>query len=162
MRTMLIIGLPLLLLTESVTAQPSMAVGTRVRILARDTAEARRQTGITWYAGTVVAGPPGAMTVQLAPGQPTLVMALADVTQIDVSRGKGNRRWRGMIVGGLLSGAAFTGSVCAFSNGSCSVGSNVGGFSAYFVVGSLPGVLVGGSIGARMVGHERWETVWRR
>lgn len=64
-----------------------------------------------------------------------------------------------MLIGGLVSGAAFVGLICAFSDGSCAIGNEVGGFALYYATGAIPGVLVGGSIGSRMCGHEHWEPI---
>lgn len=144
-------------LAGTAAAQP-LAIGGRVRMQAIDSAG----VGARVVAGTVLALPPGYVTLQPHIGQSSIDIPLGSIRQVDVSRGFGNHRRGGMLVGGLISGTAFVGLACAFSNGSCSIGDNVGGFAAYYAVGAIHGAIVGGMIGARRRGAERWETVWRR
>ena len=149
----------LLILTTPVGAQLAISPGTRIRVRAADSATSQPGDAARgWVIGTVVANPPPALV--LAAGPVRVSYDMNEVRQVDVSRGRPNRRWRGAILGGLLSGAAFTGAVCAFSSGSCDISEDVGGFLAYYVIGAIPGAIIGGAIGARHVGKERWERVW--
>ena len=143
-------------------AQPTLPVGTRVRVLTRDTLQGpSRNASRVWQVGSVASSTPFTVALDLAPSEAPRTRSLADVTRIEVSRGWSTRRRSGMVVGGLVSGAAFVSLACAFSNGSCRVGDQVGGFLLYYATGAIPGVLVGGAIGSHLRGGERWEQVWR-
>ena len=149
-------------------AQPSLPRGTRVRVHAADTLLGPAVAGAPgdWRVGTVVASTPA--TLVFAPAPPAssgpsvapIALSLADVRSIDVSLGRPDRRWTGAAIGGALSGAAFVALACAFSDGSCSVGDNVGGFVLYYATGAVPGAIVGGVVGGRHHGPERWRQVW--
>ena len=155
-----------LALGSPLPAQPPLATGTRLRVLVKDTlvrdgaARTDGAAGGGWRIGAVVSAVPPTLTLETSPPGRRDAIPLAAVTRIDVSRGRPTRRGRGAVVGGLLSGGAFVGLACAFSDGSCRVGDDVGGFLLYFATGAIPGVIVGRSVGSRMRGPERWETLW--
>jgi hypothetical protein len=150
------------LLAAPIAAQPPLTQGTRVRVFARADSLTRPAGAVSrgWIAGTVVSSTPEALVLSPAPLSEPVVLPTQDVLRIDVSRGRPNHKWRGATIGGLLSGSAFVALSCWFSDGSCNVGENVGGFLAYFAVGAVPGAVVGGARGARQQGPERWQQVW--
>lgn len=140
-------------------AQFTLAPGARVRVLPADSVAIHvgdRARG--WVVGTLVSSPPPALVLETPSGQ--LRYTVDAFRQVEASRGRADRRTAWAIVGGVLSGAAFTGAVCAFSDGSCRIGSHLGGFLAYYAVGAIPGAIVGGALGSRRVGDERWSRVW--
>ncbi len=140
-------------------AQPPMTPGTRVRIsVAPPSATEALQPA--WRVGRFVSSTPTTFVIDTGNVQEPLGVAIGSIRQIDVSRGRPSRKWTGAVVGGLVSGGAFVALACAFSNGSCNVGDNVGGFLAYYAAGAIPGAIVGGAIGARHYGAERWQQVW--
>lgn len=140
-------------------AQPAMTPGTRVRISITppSAAEARQPA---WRAGRFVSSTPTTLVIDTGNVHEPLGVAIGSIRQIDVSRGRPSRKWTGAVVGGLVSGGAFVALACAFSNGSCNVGDNISGFLAYYAVGAIPGAIVGGAIGARHHGAERWRQIW--
>ena len=139
-------------------AQPSLAPGTRVRVSIVPTSGVAAEAPV--HVGTFVSSTPAAIVINTGtPPSPT-TFAIGTIRQIDVSRGRPDRKWTGVVLGGLLSGGAFVALVCGFSNGSCNVGDNVGGFVAYYAVGAIPGAIVGGAIGSRHYGAERWQQIW--
>jgi len=151
--------LGLVLLASPAAAQPVFSPGTRVRVLVADSAANHaRDATQGWVIGSVVSSPPPALLLDAKTGR--VSYTVGELRQIDVTRGRANKRWMGATIGGLLSGAAFTGAVCGFSSGSCNIGANVGGFLVYYATGAIPGVIVGGAMGARHVGEERWEQAW--
>ena len=111
------------------------------------------------YVGILKSSNQAGVVVDTGTSQPVL-LPLNTVRQIDVSRGRSDRRVLGAILGGAISGTAFVAAACAFSDGSCDVGNHVGGFIAYYAVGAIPGIFVGRSIGSRHHGAERWEVGW--
>jgi hypothetical protein len=142
-------------------AQPPLAPGARVRVFAADSLLANPPRAARgWRLGTVAAVTPRTLLLETAAPASRISLELAEVTRVDVSRGRGNRRWAGAVTGGLLTGGAFVGLACAFGNGSCRPGDDVGGFLVYYAVGAIPGALAGGALGARMRGAERWRRVW--
>ena len=152
----------LVLLTPPMTAQPPLRQGTRVRVFTSSDSLAPRGNAVSraWIAGTVVSSTPEALVLRPAPLSEPVAVPTRNVLQVDISRGRPNHRWRGATIGGLLSGGAFVALACWFSDGSCNVGDNVGGFLGYFAVGAIPGAFVGGARGARQQGPERWQQVW--
>ena len=139
-------------------AQPSITPGTRVRIsIAPPAAVEAMQPA--WRVGRFVSRTPTTFVIDTGV-HPPIEIAIGTIRQIDVSRGRPNRKWTGAVLGGLLSGGAFVALACGFSNGSCNIGDNVGGFIAYYAVGAIPGAIVGGAIGSRHRGAERWQRVW--
>ena len=139
-------------------AQPSITPGTRVRISIAPPV-AVEATQPAWRVGRFVSRTPTTFAIDTGAQQP-IGIAIGAIRQIDVSRGRPNRKWTGAVLGGLLSGGAFVALACGFSNGSCNVGDNVGGFIAYYAVGAIPGAVGGGAIGARHYGAERWQQIW--
>lgn len=142
-------------------AQPVLPAGTRARVVMVDSTSATsgaRGRGV--LTGTVVSSDSTVLLLETAPPPRRIALAVAGLQRIDVSRGRPNRRAMGAVIGGLISGAAFVGAACAFSDGSCDVRGDLGGFLAYYAVGALPGALVGDRVGARRPGPERWKTVW--
>lgn len=141
-------------------AQPALDPGTRVRVYSVDSAVAvaLRQALI----GRVVRSRPD--TLSLLPDASGLEVRLAShsLERIDVSAGRPTHAIGGGIVGGLISGGAFVALACAFSNGSCRIGHQVGGFLAYYATGAIPGAVVGAVVGSRTHGPERWRTIWVR
>jgi hypothetical protein len=103
---------------------------------------------------------PVALVLMPAPLSEPVVLPTGEVLRVDISRGRPNHRRRGATIGGLVSGSAFVALSCWFSDGSCRVGDNVGGFLADFAVGAVPGAFVGGALGARQHEPERWQQVW--
>lgn len=151
----------LLLVSVSITAQPSLPQGTRVRVFTAGTpARADEPGNNEAHVRTLAASTPGNIVIDTGSSTHRVTIAVGDVRRIDVSRGASDRKWSGAVIGGLISGGAFVALACAFSNGSCKIGNNVGGFVAYYAVGAIPGALVGGAIGSRQRGPERWERVW--
>jgi len=151
----------LFLLSVSIAAQPSLPQGTRVRVFTTGTpARADEPGNHEAHVGTLVASTPTNIVIDTGSLTHRVTIAVGDVRRIDVSRGASDRRWSGAVIGGLISGGAFVALACAFSDGSCKIGNNVGGFVAYYAVGAIPGALVGGAIGSRQRGPERWERVW--
>ncbi|MHB1223949.1 MAG: hypothetical protein ACYC2G_07890 [Gemmatimonadaceae bacterium] len=146
--------------TVPVGAQPVLPAGTRVRVFTDPLAVFPGMPERGQLTGTVVFSDPSELRLDTEPPPRRIELPVAGLRRIDVSRGRPNRRLSGGMIGGLVSGAVFVGAVCAFSDGSCDVGENVGGFLAYYAVGAVPGVLIGARIGARRRGPERWETVW--
>ena len=139
-------------------AQPSLRPGARIRV--RTTADTLAATPAEWRVGTVVSSTARALILRPAPLADSVVVPMTEIRRIDLSLGQPSHRRTGAVIGGLLSGAAFVGLACAFSDGSCRVGDNVGGFLGYYAVGAVPGALVGGALGARHRGRERWEQVY--
>ena len=139
-------------------AQPSITPGARVRIsVAPPVAVDAMQPA--WRVGRFVSRTATTFVIDTGVQQP-IGIGIGAIRRIDVSRGRPNRKWTGAVLGGLVSGGAFVALACGFSNGSCNVGDNVGGFIAYYAVGASPGALVGGAIGARHYGAERWQQIW--
>lgn len=140
-----------------VRAQPPMAPGTRVRVSVAPPGAAEQAP---WRVGRFLSRTPTTFVVDTGNAREPIGIAIGTIRQIDVSRGRPSRRWTGAVIGGLVSGGAFVALACAFSNGSCNVGDNVGGFLAYYGAGAIPGAIVGGAIGSRHHGAERWRQVW--
>ena len=130
-----------------VTTLPSLAVDTSGRQLVR-------------HVGRVVSSTPTDFEFVSESSRWTRVLAFSQVSQLDVSAGRKSRALAGGVLGGLLSGGAFVGTACAFSSGSCDIGSNAGGFLGYYAVGAIPGAIVGAVVGRRLHGAERWRTLW--
>lgn len=140
-------------------AQPPVTPGTRVRIsVAPPSAVEALQPARR--VGRFVSSTPTTFVIDTGNGQEPIAIAIGAIRQIDVSRGRASHKWTGVAVGGLVSGGAFVGLACAFSNGSCNVGDDIGGFLAYYAVGAIPGAIVGGAIGSRHYGGERWQQIW--
>jgi hypothetical protein len=142
-------------------AQPPLRPGARVRVgMTVDSLAATPAASGGWWVGTVVSTSTRDLVLRPTPLADSVVLSMAEIRRIDLSRGRPSRRWSGAVIGGLLSGGAFAAAACAFSDGSCSVSDNVGGFLGYYAVGAVPGVLVGGALGSRLRGRERWEQVY--
>lgn len=151
----------LLLAGSPMAAQPSVTAGARVRVLVSDTVAAPEATSRPrWTVGTVVSSTSSVLVLRTTPSGPQQNVSFAELRRIEVSRGRSNHRWIGATIGGLISGGAFVAAACAFSDGSCSVSDNVGGFLGYYAVGAIPGAIVGGAIGSRHYGRERWRQIW--
>ena len=140
-------------------AQPSMTPGTRVRISTAPPSAVAAPT-LARHVGNFVSSTPATIVIDTGDARQPMEITIGSIRKIDVSRGRPSRKWTGALVGGLVSGGAFVGLACAFSNGSCNVGDNVGGFLAYYAVGAIPGAIVGGAIGSRHHGAERWQQIW--
>lgn len=151
MKQLSMVLLAIATLSAPTFAQPTLESGTRLRVTMKDT---------TTQIGRLVSTTPTALTLDVAPSRAVRTIDFADAWRIEISRGWTDRRKSGRVVGGLVSGAAFVGFVCAFSDGSCAIGDEVGGFLAYYALGAIPGVIIGGKIGAGMRGQERWEPAW--
>jgi hypothetical protein len=136
-----------------------MTPGTRVRISIAPPSAAE-PLHPAWRVGRFVSSTPTTLVIDTGNVQEPMGVAIGSIRQVDVSRGRPNRKWTGAAVGGLVSGGAFVALACAFSNGSCNVGDNIGGFLAYYAAGAIPGAIVGGAIGARHYGAERWQQIW--
>ena len=147
------------LVSATAGAQPSIAPGTRVRVSISPTSAAQAAKTESRI-GTLVSSTATIVVIDTGSVANWATFAIGDIRQIDVSRGRPNHKWMGAGLGGLLSGGAFVALACGFSNSSCNVGDNVGGFIAYYAVGAIPGAIVGGAIGSRHRGAERWERVW--
>lgn len=142
-----VVGTALLLLllsARSLAGQPPLAEGARVRL-----------TVLPPATSPVI----GVIRRDQAPW---LGVAPSALQRIDVSAGYRTHKWSGAAIGGVLTSVAFVQLACALSNGSCDPGQDVGGFLAYAAVGAIPGALVGGAIGSRLRGTERWRVVWTR
>ncbi len=151
------------LLASTVGAQPVMEAGTRVRVWLPDTAPTAASRNLPWSRVGHVESMDARTIVLRIDGGTTDRLSLTNLVQLDSSAGQSTHRMSGAIVGGLLSGAAFVGMVCGFSDGSCAVnGGNVGGFLGYYAIGAIPGVFIGRAVGGRMRGDDRWIVVWRR
>lgn len=144
-------------------AQPVLETGTRIRIWLPDSvmpADAADRAGAR--IGVVARMDASTLVLRVRTSERRAV-PLAVLTRIDVSAGRPTHRVAGALLGGVLSGGAFVGMACGFSDGSCAVNSgNIGGFLGYYAVGAIPGVFIGRAIGGRMQGSERWREVWRR
>lgn len=140
-------------------AQPSMTPGTRVRISTAPLSAVDAPV-LARHVGNFVSSTPATIVIDTGEVRQPMGIAIGAIRQIDVSRGRPSRKRTGALIGGLVTGGAFVGLACAFSNGSCNVGDNVGGFLAYYAVGAIPGAIVGGAIGARRYGAERWQQIW--
>lgn len=141
-------------------AQPTLPPGTRVRVFVTEAPGAAGSVSASRaYVGTLKSSGGSRVVIDTESGEP-LSFPLSSVRHIDVSRGRTSRRVIGSIIGGAITGGVFVAAACAFSDGSCDVGSHVGGFLAYYAVGAIPGVFIGGSIGSRHYGAERWREAW--
>ena len=138
-------------------AQPPLRPGARVRV--RRAADTAAATPAEWRIGTVVSSTREALVLRPAALADSVVVPMSEIRRIDISLGRPSHRTSGAVIGALLSGAAFVGLACAFSDGSCSIGGNVGGFLGYYAVGAVPGAFVGAALGARHPGRERWRQV---
>ena len=146
-----------LLFAAGLAAQPAMSPGARVRVTGRASVFAGDASP---HIGTVTSSGGDALTFLPEFSADTLRLRYADLARMDVSRGRKDRKVRGAVLGGLITGAGFVSLACAFSNGSCDIGQDVGGFLAYFAVGAVPGVILGVIVGSGMRGPEQWRTVW--
>ena len=135
----------------TLSSQPTLPAGTRVRLV--------QQKPPTPLVGTVISWDHSTVRLTSDAGR-VIGVQRVDLTSVAVSAGRSDRRVAGMLAGGLLSGAAFVGSVCAFSDGSCAIDGHLGGFLAYYAVGAIPGVFVGRAVGKRVRGPERWRELW--
>ncbi|MBL0170318.1 MAG: hypothetical protein IPP90_06220 [Gemmatimonadaceae bacterium] len=151
------------LLATPLTAQPILSIGTRVRVWMPDSVlPIGMRDGGGIRVGTVSAMDASVLQLRSDATAP-LRLPLATLTRLEVSAGRSSHRTAGAVVGGLLSGAAFVGLACGFTDGSCAVNSgNVGGFLAYYAIGAIPGVFIGRAIGGHLTGEERWREVWRK
>lgn len=151
------------LLAASVRAQPVLPTGSRARLWLRDTTTLPlSHDRVVSRSGVVAVVDGQVILIRLDDGE-THRVPLSAVVRADSSTGRSSRRLAGAVFGGVLTGAAFVGSSCWFSDGSCAVnGSNVSGFLVYYAVGAIPGVFIGRAIGGRIQGPERWQTVWTR
>ena len=141
-------------------AQPPLRPGARIRVRTTADSSAAPTSSIGWRVGNVVSSTPQDLILRPSPLAEAITLPMTQIQRIDVSLGRPSHRRGGAVLGGLLSGGAFVGLACAFSDGSCKVSDNVGGFLAYYAVGAIPGVLVGGAIGSRLRGPERWKRVY--
>ena len=141
-------------------AQPTLPQGARVRVLVTNSSPAPSSVSAPQaYVGTLRSTGESRVVIDTGSGAP-IALALGSIRRIDVSRGRPNRRLIGSIIGGAISGGIFVAAACAFSDGSCDIGSHVGGFVAYYAVGAIPGVFIGGAIGSHHYGAERWREAW--
>lgn len=153
-------GLSVALTALPCAAQPNAPDGARVRVFVAPTTEGgNAASALQTYIGVLKSRGPGVVVVDTGSAQ-SMSIALSSVRQIDVSRGRPNRRLIGSVIGGVITGGVFVAAACAFSDGSCTIRGHVGGFIAYYAVGAIPGVLIGASIGSRRQGPERWEEAW--
>ena len=157
MRRISVAATAALLLASALSAQPDIAPGTRVRVTVRANV---LPGGAGQRIGTVTSTSGDAFLVRVERSTDTLRLSYADLTRVEVSLGRKTRKLRGAIIGGLLTGSAFVSMACAFSNGSCDISKDVGGFLAYYAVGAIPGVIIGTAIGSRLHGPEQWRSVW--
>lgn len=147
-------------ISHPVAAQPTLDPGSRVRIYWADTGavSALPQALI----GRVSHRTPSALSVVPDRSALEVSVPLPSLLRIDVSAGRGTHAVAGGIIGGLISGGGFVALACAFANGSCRVGNQLGGFLAYYAAGAIPGAIVGVAVGSRIPGPERWRPSWVR
>ncbi len=151
MRALAMLSMVVSMRATSLPAQSPVAVGTRVRVFFR-ASNASPVIGVVQRQD--------ADALRMIVSARDTVFPFAQLQRIEISGGRSNHRWRGAAIGGAISSLAFVEMACAMSNGSCSPGQDIGGFLVYAAVGAVPGALVGGYVGARMTGEERWRAVW--
>lgn len=128
------------------TQEPLLTPGTRVRIAAPSVAPAQ-------LIGTVRASDKDTLVVDVADRMSPVIIPVASVETIELSRGRHAHTWQGVGVGFLVGGVvgAALGASC---EGDFLCPGPAGGALVLGVVAMLPGALVGA-----LIRTERWEGV---